>query len=114
MLALSTIARLAGFVVSPIGSFISVVLQFLASPIGRVLVYALLVVGAYGVGDIRGRVFEHRSMVAHEKQEVANAVAEANAARDAADKKFVGGQFNNRPGLVPWRVHHGSDGFARD
>lgn len=86
----------------------------LSSPLVRGLIYVLVVVLAFGGGIIKGRVAEHTYMVVEQQKEAANAVAEADAARAAAAKKFSSGKFNNRPGLVPGRVHHGSDGFARD
>lgn len=109
----SPFMRLA-LMLSPVGSILSFVWAFINNPICRVVLYVALAVGLYAVGDLRGRIKEHEFMVAQNKQETARAVAEANAARDAADKKFVGGKFNNRPSVLPGRVRHGSDGYSRD
>jgi len=100
---------------------LTTVAAFLNNPLIRVLLYVAVVLGAYVGGDVRGRIIEHRHMVAHEqmvtaqlKKEAADAVAKADAARAAAVKKFNRGGFNPRHSIVPGRVRRGSDGWARD
>lgn len=109
----SPFMRLA-LMLTPVGSVLSFVWKFINNPICRVVLYVAIVVGAFASGDVTGRVREYRYMEAKNKVEVANAVKEADAARAAADKKFVDGKFGNRRSLVPGRVRHGSDGFSRD
>jgi hypothetical protein len=99
------------FLTTPIGAF---VYAFFTNPLVRYLVVALAVLGVVAGADIHGRVAQHRIDIAQFNKEAADAVAQADAARAAADKKFVGGKFNNRPSVVPGRVRHGNDGFSRD
>lgn len=107
-------ASAALFVASPFSSVFSVFLSLINNPIGRALIYAGLAVCLWTAGDIHGHVKEHQKIEAQSKKDAANAVAEANQARDAALKKFDNGRFTVRPhGLSRW-VRHGSDGFARD
>ena len=96
-------------------------LSLVASPLIRVAVYALLAIGAVTGVYVKGRVDEHKVMYAKQlaaiaaaKKEDADAIAAANAARDAALKKFDDGKFNARPRGLFGRVRNGSDGFARD
>lgn len=97
------------------------VLSVIGTPIGRAIGYALLAVSLVGGVYVKGRYDEHKVMYRHEqtvlaqqKKEADDAIAAANAARDTAQKKFDNGKFNNRPGRLPGRVRHGSDGYARD
>jgi hypothetical protein len=118
MLALLTLVLRPIFavvsVLSPVATILGWIVSALNSHVGRKVLYALLVALAFASGDVTGRVREYKYMEAKSTQEVASAVASANAARDAAEKKFTAGRFSNRPSIVPGRVHHGSDGFSRD
>lgn len=100
---------------------IATLLSLVASPLIRVAVYALLAIGAVTGIYVKGRVDEHKVMyakqqaaIAKAKKEDADAIAAANAARDAALKKFDNGGFSAHPGGLFGRVRHGSDGFSRD
>lgn len=117
---LSIFMTVAAFIVTPFGKLtaaftgIATVLGFLNNPIIRVLLYAALVMGAYMVGDVRGRLHEHKRIEVQVQKDTANAVTEANQARNAAVKKFDSGRYTAKPrGLSRW-VRHGSDGFSRD
>ena len=100
---------------------IATLLSLVASPLFRVAGYALLamasVTGVYVKGR-RGRVQVHvreaTGRNCRTKKADADAIAAANAARDAALKKFDNGGFSAHPGGVLGRLRHGSDGFARD
>lgn len=112
---LGGIWRVGAFLLSPVGTVVG---SLLSNPIGRAIIYAVLAVtllwGDYLYGYVHGRVREHAIMVAQSQKEIANAVASANAARAAAQNKLARGRFSNRPGVLPGRVRHGSDGYARD
>lgn len=89
-------------------------LSLLVSPAARLLGIALLAVSLVTGAYVKGRVDEHKFVTVKIEKEAADAVAKANAARAAAEKKFDSGRDNNRPSIVPGWVRHGSDGFARD
>lgn len=111
----------AGFLFNPLWTAAKFVFNLAGNPLGRVVLIVALAVGAYMAGDVRGRLKEHDRCKAQivqlqeqSKKEAADAVAKADAARQAAEQKFNSGRFNNRPGIVPRSVRHGSDGFSRD
>lgn len=120
------LARFAGlfsFVLSPVGSIVSgavsVVVEIAKSPLGRAVIVTIvlvtLVVGGYFAGVVKGSRTEHAALTVQYEKDIADANARADAARAAADKKFVAGRYTKpQRSFIPGRVHNGSDGFARD
>jgi hypothetical protein len=90
------------------------ILTFFLSPVGRLLGIGLLVVALIAGIDIHARVSQFRADQARIEREAATAVSKANEARKAAVNKFDNGGDSDRPSVVPGRVRHGTDGFARD
>jgi hypothetical protein len=103
----------------------TLILSWLFSPLGRAAGIAVLVLtllgGVYTTGYVKGHHNDHVTMTAKIKKEHADAVAKADAARAAAQKSFDAGKDtekhyspHNPLKLLPRRLRHGSDGFARD
>jgi hypothetical protein len=81
----------------------------------KVAVVAVVLLAVNGGFFVAGQVSQRNFDQAQYKQEAANAVAKADAARDAADKKFVAGKFTARPSNLPKFLQpRPTDGFARD
>ncbi len=96
-------------------------LTAIASPLGRAIGLALVALSLLTGVYASGRVHQYQVDKAHEQavlvqqqKEADNAIAAANAARAAAEKKYDDSLRARRPGILPRRVRDGSDGFARD
>lgn len=91
----------------------SILLWFL-SPIGRYVAIGLVVLSAVGFIYGKGRYDDHVAYTAKIEREAADAVAKANAASDAADKKFHSHPIARGPKPHRWSLRHDPDGFSRD
>jgi hypothetical protein len=106
----TVLATFVGTLLGPLVKYVALAVAFVA------LLFAVMI-----YGDVHGRHRQQaidtkafQEIIKENKQETADAVAHALAARAAADKKFDAGRFDAHPRGVVGRVHHGSDGFARD
>jgi hypothetical protein len=90
------------------------VILWLLSPIGRYVAVGAIIAAAFGGWTIKERLAQYHADQAKFQQEAADAVAKANAARAAADKKFKSHPIQRGPKPHSWSLRHDPDGFARD
>lgn len=115
-------ANTAAAAVSKLKAPMLSLLTAFAAPIARILGIAALALAVVGGAYVKGHVDEHKHMVAVQAAEIAqvkkeanDAIAAANAARDAAQKKFDTSRANPRPSSLPGRLRKpATSGFSRD